>query len=146
MASKTAQGGSTNQHARRQVPARLKPLEAILERAILGQMTTPPNTAIAVPLQQAVSHLQNGAGLAGRLSQAAPGQTVDLQTRQQLGLPDRKTYFPGVPSFDEAAALGAFPGIPANPKTRKVQKKEGQLPDKQTEAQMRHPELKAGNK
>lgn len=144
--SKTSQSGSTHQHATRNLPGRLRPLERILERAILGQMTQPPETALAVPLQQAVSHLQNGGGLAGRLSQPAMGQTGGLQTREQLGLPDRKTYFPGVPTFDEAAALGAFPGIPANKKTARVQQKLGdEITPKKAQAQARHPELKGGN-
>jgi hypothetical protein len=118
----------------------LKPLESILERMVLGQMTTPPNTAIATPLQQAISNLQSG----GRGSM--PGGLGNLpnnglQTREQLGLPDRRSYFPGLPTTDEAAALGAFPGIMSNPRTVKQGRRQQGLLPKKDRGPASHPEL-----
>lgn len=114
---------------------------SLLERQILGQMTQPPETAISTPLQQAVSNLQSG----GR--GALPGGFANLpnngmQTRAQLGLPDRKSYFPGTPSFDEAAALGAFPGLASDKGTVRAARKLGNPITKRERREGSHPELK----
>lgn len=124
------------------MPQRLKPLEAIMERMVLGQMTQPPNTAIAVPLQQAISNLQSGGkgSMPGGLANLPNG---GLQSREQLGLPDRSSYFPGNIGFDEAAALGAFPGVPGNKQTVKEGRKQpGLLQPKKARREASHPELK----
>lgn len=123
------------------MPARLKPLEAILERMVLGQMVQPPNTAIATPLQQAVSNLQSG-GMGAMPGGFANLPNQGMQSRAQLGLPDRSSYFPGNLNFDEAAALGAFPNVPGNPQTIKAGKgSENLIPTKKARKQAGSPEL-----
>jgi len=122
MASKSAQHGSSSQGARRTVPPRLKPLETVLENAFLAQQAQPPNTALSVPLQQAISNLQSG----GRGS--LPGGFANLpnqgmQSREQLGLPDRRSYFPGLPTYDELKALGSFQDVPSIAEARKTARK-----------------------
>src|SRR5215813_9928797 len=118
----------------------------LLNRAMVGQLVQPPNTAISVPMQQAVSSyqgmmptLQQSAtgSLAGRLSQPSgsgvPGAGVTgtgaggaspdwtpaagadqqgLQTRAQLGLPDRSSYFQFMPSAQQIADIGLGPVRP----------------------------------
>lgn len=138
--TKSASHGSSTEQARRQVPASLKPLLSVLERQVLGQQVQPPNTAISVPMQQAISNLQSGGrgALPGGMSNLP---NAGLQSRQQLGLPDRSSYFPGTPTFNEAAALGMFPPLQSNPKTQKTQKQEGTKPTKKQQRQQASPEL-----
>jgi len=119
---------------------------------MLGQMVNPPDTAISVPLQQAVSNLQSGdpgrafgiggsmvnrlagttgatgatgaggggadagspgtagAGFApGSFLPSASGGQQGLQTREQLGLPERSSYFTFMPKPEDIANIGLSP-------------------------------------
>src|SRR5262249_25008285 len=63
----------------RQAPRRLQPVLDMMTRSMIGQMANPPDTAIATPLQQAVSNLQSGDvgreyGLGGSMVQRMSGQ------------------------------------------------------------------------
>jgi hypothetical protein len=98
-------------------------------RGLIGQMARPPETAISVPLQQALSQMQSGKydvpiGMARRLGGAAntgagfeagsflpnaPGGQQGLQTREQLGLPPRESYFTFMPSPEDIANIGLSP-------------------------------------
>lgn len=113
MASKSEQRGSTAEHARRRVPDRLRPFEAVIERMMMGQLAQPPETAIAAPLQQAISNLQSGGrgALPGGMANLPNG---GLQSREQLGLPARSSYFPTGVTLDELNTLGALPEVPPN--------------------------------
>jgi hypothetical protein len=52
----------------------------------------------------------DAAGFApGSFSPNAPGGPSGLQSREQLGLPDRKSYFPFMPSADDIEAIGLAP-------------------------------------
>jgi hypothetical protein len=130
----------------RQAPRRLQPVLDMVTRGLIGQMANPPNTAISVPLQQAVSNLQSGdvgrqfgiggsmaerlsgrggptggtggaddtggagAGFApGSFSPSAAGGQQGLQTRAQLGLPDRSTYETFMPGPEDIAKIGLAP-------------------------------------
>src|SRR5262249_54718052 len=127
----------------RAAPRVLQPGDDTLIRGMLGQMVNPPDTAISVALQQAVSNLQSGQysdlggsmvdRLAGRTGGGssgspsadsgtpgggfapgsflpnAPGGQQGLQTREQLGLPDRSSYFTFMPSPDDIAKIGLSP-------------------------------------
>ena len=116
-----------------------------------SQLTNPPNTAIGVPLQQAISNLQMGMGglggsAAGGSLLPGPAQ-AGLQSRSQLGLPDRSSYFaPFLPSPQQAAAAGAIPGISPVAGTTAAQKnlsaaeKAGNK-KKVAKIEQRHPEL-----
>jgi hypothetical protein len=99
-------------------------------RGLIGQMARPPETAISVPLQQAISQMQSGKydvpiGMARRLGGEAntggstfapgsflpnaPGGQQGLQTREQLGLPPRESYFTFMPSPEDIASIGLAP-------------------------------------
>ena len=136
----------------RGAPRVLKPGYDVLTRAMLGQMVNPPDTAISVPLQQAVSNLQSGdpgrafgiggsmvnrlagttgatgatgaggggadagspgtagAGFApGSFLPSASGGQQGLQTREQLGLPERSSYFTFMPKPEDIANIGLSP-------------------------------------
>jgi len=106
-----------------------KPMYDQMLRGLIGQMARPPETAISVPLQQAVSQMQSGKydvpiGMARRLGGApntgagyaagsflpnAPGGQQGLQTREQLGLPSRESYFTFMPSPEDIANIGLSP-------------------------------------
>ena len=132
----------------RGAPRVLKPGYDTLIRGMLGQMVNPPDTAISVPLQQAVSNLQSGdpgrafgvggsmvnrlagrtdatgaggggdagspgtagAGFApGSFLPSASGGQQGLQTREQLGLPERSSYFTFMPKPEDIANIGLSP-------------------------------------
>jgi len=137
----------------RGAPRVLKPGYDVLSRAMLGQMVNPPDTAISVPLQQAISNLQSGdpgrafgiggslvdrlsgrgtaapatppssggggdagspgtagAGFApGSFLPSASGGQQGLQTREQLGLPERSSYFTFMPKPEDIANIGLSP-------------------------------------
>jgi hypothetical protein len=106
-----------------------KPMYDQMLRGLIGQMARPPETAISVPLQQAISQMQSGKydvpiGMARRLGGApntgagfaagsflpnAPGGQQGLQTREQLGLPARESYFTFMPSPEDIANIGLSP-------------------------------------
>jgi hypothetical protein len=106
-----------------------KPMYDQMLRGLIGQMARPPETAISVPLQQAISQHQAGKydvpiGMARRLGGAAntgagfpagsflpnaPGGQQGLQTREQLGLPPREEYFTFMPRPEDIAAIGLSP-------------------------------------
>ena len=128
--------GQQNQNQQRVAPGRYQPAYDILARAFLGQLAQPPETAISVPLQQAVSQLQAGGpsgSLIGRLTGGGmagqePGNQWGLQTREELGLPARQSYFPFVPTAEQVAGMGLLPNIRAGtPGGRREQKLEGRL-------------------
>jgi hypothetical protein len=125
----------------RDVPRRLETVYDQLTRGLIGQMARPPETAVGVPLQQAISNLQSGepgrafgfgtsssmadrlagtpstagsgtagAGFApGSFAANAPGGQQGLQTREQLGLPARESYFTFMPSAEDIAQIGIAP-------------------------------------
>lgn len=136
---KQAQSGSSSESSRRGPAGPQRGVYSIANRALLGQMVNPPNTAISVPLQQAISNAQGGLpqmrenlGLGGGLINQLTGRGVGggqlaagpnqqgLQSREQLGLPDRSSYFTFVPSAEEVAALGAVPPVMNTPGNRKI--------------------------
>ena len=107
-----------------------KPMYDQMIRGLIGQMAAPPDTAIAAPLQQAVSQMQSGKydvpiGMAARLGGAAntggstfapgsflpdaPGGQQGLQSRSELGLPDRSSYFTFMPRPEDIANIGLSP-------------------------------------
>jgi hypothetical protein len=55
------------------------------------------------------SGTDGGGFAAGSFSPDAAGGQQGLQTRSQLGLPDRASYFPFMPSADDIAAIGLSP-------------------------------------
>jgi hypothetical protein len=123
----------------RQAPRRLQPVLDMATRGLIGQMANPPDTAIATPLQQAVSNLQSGnvgrefglgGSMADRLAGRDPGTSTGgagggfapgsflpsaeggqqgLQSRAQLGLPERSSYFTFMPSPQDIANIGLAP-------------------------------------
>ena len=123
------QSGSQNQSTHRQQNPRQRQLQDILTRILTSQAVSPPNTAISVPFQQAVSEAQANMprlnaqaahGLASGEAQAAANNPLSsgapmlpgagqagLQTRAQLGLPDRASYLgPLAPSLEEVRKAG----------------------------------------
>jgi hypothetical protein len=120
-----AQEGDTSRWATRVQ----KPMYDQMLRGLIGQMARPPETAISVPLQQAISQHQAGKydvpiGMARRLGGAAntgagfpagsflpnaPGGQQGLQSREQLGLPARESYFTFMPSPEDIANIGLSP-------------------------------------
>jgi hypothetical protein len=120
-----SQAGDTSRWATRVQ----KPMYDQMLRGLIGQMARPPETAIPVPLQQAISQMQSGKydvpiGMARRLGGApntgagfaagsflpnAPGGQQGLQTREQLGLPPREEYFTFMPRPEDIAAIGLAP-------------------------------------
>jgi len=130
-------GGSTYQwqeQNQKRGPGRVqRPVYDTMLRGLLGQMVRPPDTAISVPLQQAVSNLQSGkfdvggsmvdrlaakdlsgvpggsSSQAGSFLPNAPGGQQGLQTREQLGLPPRESYFTFMPSAEDIAKIGLSP-------------------------------------
>jgi len=141
-AESTKQGGTQKQFQRTTAPPQQQQLADLLNRAMIGQMAKPPETAISTPMQQAVSSYQQmmpglqqaaSGSLAARLSGPAPGSGVTgtgsggasqdwtpaaganqagLQTREQLGLPDRSSYFTFMPSAQQVADIGLAPVRP----------------------------------
>lgn len=131
-------GGSTVQwqeQNQKRGPGRVqRPTYDTMIRGLLGQMVRPPETAIASPLQQAVSNLQSGnfnvggsmvdrlaaknvSGVPGASSGPTPGSELPdaaggqqgLQTREQLGLPSRESYFTFMPKPEDIANIGLSP-------------------------------------
>lgn len=131
---KTTQHGTQTQDSSRSVASSLKQPYDLLRRAMVDQMVNPPNTAVSVPQQQALSSLQamfpmlqgqasGQIGLAGALSgRGVPGAGMPnfgqanylptgqpqfgLQSREQMGLPDRSSYFPNMPTNEQIQQIG----------------------------------------
>lgn len=153
----TATGkGSTTESSQRSPKGSQRPILSVTERALLGQLANPPNTAISTPLQQAISNAQGGFptmrqnfGLGGGLVNQLTGQGVGagpqgnvlgnllpsslggqgwgMQSREQLGLPDRRSYFTFLPTPEQLQTAGAVPPIRTPPQTGKLQKREAKL-------------------
>lgn len=138
---KQASQGSTNERQQRGPNNQQRGEFSTLNRMLLGQLVNPPDTAISTPLQQSVSNLQGGFGtmrqnygLAGGLADqlagrntgggqmAAGPQQWGLQSRAQLGLPDRDSYFTFKPSAEDVASLGAVPQIASNVRSGKARR------------------------
>jgi hypothetical protein len=108
-AEHTSQKGNQSQWSNRAPAASLKQQYDLLRRALTDQMVNPPNTAISVPTQQAISNLQGGFGGLSRafgVGGTGTGQTGGLQSREQMGLPDRASYFPNMPTNEQITSLG----------------------------------------
>jgi len=142
----TVQGGTQTQFQKTAPTAAETQLNDLLNRAMIGQLAKPPETAISVPMQQAVSSYQRmmptlqqaaSGSLAQRLAGPAPGTGISgqgpagasqdwtpgaganqagLQTREQLGLPDRSSYFTFMPSAQQVADIGLAPIRPGGEK------------------------------
>jgi len=123
----------------RGAPQRLQLPYDMMIRGLVGQMAEPPETPISTPLQQAISNLQGGniagqfglgGGMAERLASrgtpgasgtggggfapgaflpSAEGGQQGLQSREQLGLPDRESYFPFMPTGEDIKNIGLSP-------------------------------------
>jgi hypothetical protein len=129
----TSQQEYSERKDRRGPNARQQQLFDMLTRQLTGQLAKPPETAISVPQQQAVSYMQHlmgspqlsGGTLAERLGSSGSSGTggsmgsftptsqsgqpqAGLQTRQELGIPDRESYTPAgfVPSPEQVMAIG----------------------------------------
>ena len=149
-AESTKQGGTQQQFQRTTTPPQQQQLADLLNRAMVGQLARPPDTAISTPMQQAVTSYQQmmpglqqaaSGSLAARLSGPAPGSGLPgmpgagvtgtgtggasqdwtpaagadqagLQTRAQLGLPERSSYFTFMPSAQQVADIGLAPVRP----------------------------------
>src|SRR5205823_10672159 len=88
-------GSQQFQQGKRPLPFE-KLITQMLVRAFAGTLAKPPNTAISVPTQQALSALQGGGmGMANAygIGGGGQGQTGGLQARAPMGLPDRSSYF-----------------------------------------------------
>ena len=147
---KKGHSGSTFEQIHRGFGGGTRPLGSVLERALLGQMANPPNTAISVPMQQAISGAQLGpAGLAhifgiGADQSLSPGPNqFGLQSREQLGLPDRRSYFTFLPTADQLSALGAVPGIGVTPEGKRAERQLTRLPGQIEKARSRGKEGRA---
>ena len=121
MGKSSGAGGSSQTTTRGYAP-RMRNLGSILERSLLGQMVEPPETAISVPQQQALSNLQGGFGQLARSFGVGGGGPMlpganqwGLQSREQMGLPSRRSYFTFLPTKEQVAQLGAVPPILTQP-------------------------------
>lgn len=115
--------GHTGQAQNRYPSKAQQAMFSILNRALLGQLVNPPNTAITTPLGQGATMLQQGGtfgGAADTAAKMAADPSYGAQTREQLGLPDRRSYFTFLPTAEQVAALGAVPGIQTSPGTQKA--------------------------
>lgn len=126
---------------------RVRPLFDLLQNAFIGELTTMPEIPIPVPLQQAISAVQDllpnvlgnafgGGGIAGRLQGSVPaaragggGRRLDLrgQDRVSLGLPaTRRELFGGdlaLPTTEEAATAGLFTPPRPTPQGRRQRRR-----------------------
>lgn len=116
---------STNQSGTAQRKPADPQLYSLLLRNLLGQAAKPPNTAISVPMQQAISGLQGmqiGPHVApGTGSGAGMGNQWGMQSREQLGLPDRASYNPLGVTLDDLKSIGTAP-VQANKQGLKLRK------------------------
>lgn len=123
----------------------------LLSRNLLGQQAALPDTPISVPLQQSISGgqdvmqgllnqafgLQNQASLAGRLAgqgavsgiQPAAGAPAfgRQQTREELGLPARREYFPFTPTPEEIEQGPGLEPIRSRPVAKRASEKAARL-------------------
>jgi hypothetical protein len=128
----------------------------------LGGLAEQPNTPIPVPFAQSIGALQSmmpflmnqgfgGGGLASRLAGGSsqgfglpPGsegiatpEFGAVPTREELGLPDRRENFPGLPTFEELEAGDLVPGIRQSKGTRKGERLERKLQPERTRLENR---------
>jgi hypothetical protein len=147
MAKESAQSGSTAESSTHGFQGSMAGLGHLLERVMLGQLTNPPDTAISVPQQQATTLAQAGPfGAADYLGvdatkSLAPGPNqAGLQTRAQLGLPERSSYMgPFAPTAADVASLGLVPPIgPESAPNKKIDKQSARLGKQEAKPQTPH--------
>jgi hypothetical protein len=165
--------GTTAESSRRGFQPQMRGLGSLVTRSLLGQLAAPPETAVGVPFQQAISNLQSGfpqmrahlglggglvnqlsgrgvgggallpprlqANLQGLLAQAlgTPPQQFGLQSREELGLPPRESYFTFIPTPEELLAAGAVPPVAVAPSAKRLQRKEERLVGRQARLEQR---------
>src|SRR5215469_11636785 len=144
MAQKSSTRGQSGEASQRFAQGNMQGLMSILERALIGQAVNPPNTAISVPQQQAATLGQAGPfGAAdylgiGATKSLAPGpEQAGLQTRAQLGLPDRSSYFSFLPTAQQVQSLGMLPPLAPAKATAKGQKRLATLEGKKKQGPKR---------
>jgi hypothetical protein len=107
-------------------------LESILERNLIDFSTALPNIPISTPLQQSISGVQDILpSLFGQSFGAARGPAALLtggggpvpqfgrtQTREELGLPDRREYFPTTPTPEALEEADLIPPVRTTPGAR----------------------------
>src|SRR5215813_7559543 len=120
MGKTSSMTGHSGESSTRYPGPQMQGLMSVMERALMGQLVNPPETAISVPQQQAATLAQAGPlGAADYLGIGAtqsllPGpRQAGLQTREQLGLPPRSSYFTDMPTNEQVAALGMLPPLQA---------------------------------
>lgn len=153
MGSAAGTGGTEANFTQTQrIPPQQRTLADLAQRALLGSLAEQPNTPIPVPFAQSIGALQSampflmnqgfgGGGLASRLAGGSsqgfglpPGsegiptpQFGAVPTREELGLPDRRENFPGLPTFEELEAADLVPPIRQSKGTRKEERLERRL-------------------
>jgi hypothetical protein len=151
---KQASHGSTSESSTRAFAPGMRGLGSVTTRGLLGQLANPPETAISVPLQQAISNAQGGlpamrenlglgGGLAnqltgqgvggGTMSLNAPGGQQGLQTREQLGLPPRSSYMTGIPDWSTLLGLGAVPNVQTTPAGKQAEQLQNRIDRRQAQ-------------
>jgi hypothetical protein len=155
----TSSSGKQSQTSTRGPSPQTRQINSLLQRMLLGQMAQPPNTAISVPTQQGISALQamlpammqrSGGSIAGGLTAGppnmggsylpGPGQ-AGLQTREQLGLPDRQSYFPFGATPDQLKQVGIPALAPAAGQKNVANRYAKAGPKKKAQIKKRHPEF-----
>jgi hypothetical protein len=133
--TKSSMHGTTAQNEHRFVQPSMQPLANVMERGLMGQMVNPPNTAISVPQQQAATLAQAGPfgaadylGVGATKSLAAGPNQAGLQSRAQLGLPDRSSYFSFMPTAEQVQSLGMLSPLgPETAQPAKLDKQQAKL-------------------
>jgi hypothetical protein len=144
MAKESSMHGQSGESSSRYANPNMQGLMSILERALIGQAVNPPNTAISVPQQQAATLGQAGPfgsanylGIGANQSLAPGPNQAGLQSRAQLGLPDRSSYFSFLPTAQQVASLGMLPPLNPAKGTAKGQKQLAKLEGKKKQTPAR---------
>jgi len=144
MAQKSSTRGQSGESSQRYAQGNQQGLMSILERALIGQAVNPPDTAISVPQQQAATLGQAGPfgaanflGIGANQSlQPGPNQ-AGLQSRAQLGLPDRSSYFSFLPTSQQVQSLGMLPPLAPAKATGQGEKRLAKLEGKKKQTPKR---------